>query len=101
MYKVIIELKKDISEDVLKKLTEIINAAFDNRGGRVSDSCADSLYRFEFVGGEEFFGCMQLGLLILKDNKLFWNSTDVWQWIDEDDESECCDVKVEFAEFVR
>lgn len=100
MYKVIIELKKDISEDVLKKLTEIINAAFDNRGGKVPNANTASPYRFEFVGDEDMFGCMQLGLLTLKDNKAFWDNVVVWEWVDEDEPEESCNVIKEFREFV-
>lgn len=100
MYKVIIELKKDISEDVLKKLTEIINAAFDNRGGKVSDSCADSLYRFEFVGSEADYSCLDLGTVILKREELFWDSVCLWEWEDEDPD-ECCDIIKEFSIPVR
>lgn len=101
MYKVIIELKKDISDETLKELTEIINKAFDNRGGKVVGTETSSPYCFEFSGGEDMFGCLQLGLLILKDIKIFWDNVDVWKWIDEDDVDECCNVKEEFAEFVR
>lgn len=101
MYKVIIELKKDISEDVLKKLTEIINAAFDNRGGKVSDFCADSLYRFEFAGEtENEYGCLQLGILNLKESVLFRAHVSECRWL-EDDDDECCDVLEIFAKTIR
>lgn len=88
MYKVIIELKKDISEDVLKELTEIINKAFDNRGGKVLNINTTSAYCFEFVGEEEKFGCMQMGLLALGEEKTFMSNVEVWEWTDDDEPEE-------------
>lgn len=101
MYKVIIELKKDISDGTLKELTEIINKAFDNRGGKVVGAETDSPYCFEFSGGEDMFGCMQLALVDLKRIKLFWDNVSVWEWIDEDDADECCNVITEFSIPIR
>lgn len=93
MYRVIIELKKDISEDVLKKLTEDINKAFDNRLGKFLDSDAASSFRFEFIGREEeTLNCLQLGVFYLGENKLFMNNVGAWEWVDEEYESECCDL---------
>ena len=100
MYKVIIELKKDISEDVLKQLNEVINAAFENRGGKVSDSRTDSLYRFEFAGDYSEYGCLDLGTVLLKENELFWNNVAVWEWEDEDPDENCNIIK-EFSIPVR
>ena len=100
MYKVIIELKKDISEDVLKQLTEVINAAFENRGGKVSDSRTDSLYRFEFAGDYSEYGCLDLGTVLLKENELCWNNVAVWEWEDEDPDENCNIIK-EFSIPVR
>lgn len=88
MYKVIIELKKDISEETLKKLTEIINAAFDNRLGTIANSHTSSLYRFEFVGSEDEFTCLQIGLLALGEEKTFMSSVSVWEWADDDEPEE-------------
>ncbi|MBE6692111.1 MAG: hypothetical protein E7586_02095 [Ruminococcaceae bacterium] len=88
MYKVIIELKKDISEDVLKKLTETINSAFDNRLGTIANSHISSPYRFVFVGGEEEFTCLQIGLLALGEEKTFMSNVAVWEWADDDEPEE-------------
>lgn len=88
MYRVIIELKKDISEDVLKKLTEDINKAFDNRLGKILNSHVGSCYHFEFVGEEEEFSCLQIGLLALGDEKAFMSNVEVWEWTDDDEPEE-------------
>ncbi len=100
MYEVIIEFKHDIAEEILQELTEVIAAAFDNIGGCIRNSHTASPYRFEFSGDEDGFECLQLGLLILEDNKLFWDNVDIWKWIDHDDDSESCDVKEEFSKVV-
>ena len=97
MYKVIIELKKDISEETLKELTEIINKAFDNRGGKVAGTQTESPYCFEFVGDKKRFGCMQLALVDLKRIKLFWDNVAVWKWIDVNNPRESCDVIKELS----
>ncbi len=91
MYKVIIELKKDISDGMLKELTEIINKAFDNCGGKVVGTETNSPYCFEFSGGEDKWGCLDLSVVILSEQKLFWNNVAVWKW-EEADEFECCDL---------
>lgn len=101
MYKVIIELNRNITDEELKTLTEIITNAFDNCDGKVQKSQATSPYEFLFEGDEDKFGCLQIGLLNLSDVKLFWDNADVWKWIDEEDESENCNVKDEFADFVK
>lgn len=101
MYKVIIELKKDISDGTLKELTEIINKAFDNRGGKVVGAETNSPYCFEFSGETEAeYGCMQLGLLILKENVTFRKWVAVCRW-EEEDLQECCDVLSIFAKPIR
>ncbi len=91
MYKVIIELKKDISEDVLKKLTEIINSAFDSGVGKVVNSCTTSAYCFEFVGTRNEYECLDVGVGDLGEMELFLNNICVWKW-EEDNEFECCDL---------
>ena len=100
MYKVIIELKNNISEKMLKELTKIINGAFENRGGKIFDSDTASLYRFEFVGDYPMYGCLDLGTVILRENELFWNNVSVWEWMDEDPD-ESCDIIKEFSIPVR
>ncbi len=97
MYKVIIELKKDISDETLTELTEIINKAFDNRGGKVVGTETSSPYCFEFSGEKKRFGCMQLALVDLKRIKLFWDNVAVWKWIDVNNPRESCDVIKELS----
>ena len=101
MYKVIIELKKDISDETLKELTEIINKAFDNRVGKVVGTETNSPYCFEFSGETEAeYGCMHWGLMLLKDNVTFRQWVAVCRW-EEDDLQECCDVLAIFAKPIR
>ena len=90
MYRSIIELKKDISPDLLSQLKENIEAAFSNRAGTVKNTGTDPYY-FVFSGGEDEYGCLDLGTLELKDDKLFSDSVLNWDWID-DNPDECCDL---------
>lgn len=101
MYKVIIELKKDISDGTLKELTEIINKAFDNRVGKVVGTQTNSPYCFEFSGSKDLFCCLQIAMLQLKKIKLFWDNVVVWNWIDEDDVDECSNVIEDYSIPVR
>ncbi|MBO7254578.1 MAG: hypothetical protein J6V36_04670 [Clostridia bacterium] len=91
MYKVIIEIKKDISDETLYELTTIINNAFDNRGGKVVGTKTNSPYCFEFSGDEDKYECLDSSADILKEYKLFWDNVIVWKW-EEDEESECHDL---------
>lgn len=90
MYRSIIKLKKDISPDLLSRLKENIEAAFSNRAGTVKNTGTDP-YCFVFSGGEDEYGCLDLGTLELKDDKLFSDSVLNWDWID-DNPYECCDL---------
>ena len=52
MYKNVIQIRKDVPEEVLKSLSMIAEHAFDNRVGRVQN-ISDDPYKFVFQGGEE------------------------------------------------
>ena len=90
MYRSIIELKKDISPALLSQLKENIEAAFSNRAGTVKNTGTDP-YCFVFSGGEDEYGCLDLGTLELKKDELFLNNVLKWNWI-EDNQGECCDL---------
>ena len=90
LYSTIIELKKDIPTDILSQLKEKIEAAFSNRAGTVKSTGTDPYY-FVFAGGEDEYGCLDLGTLELKNEKLFLNNVLKWDWI-EDNPRECCDL---------
>lgn len=100
MYKVIIELNRNITDEELKTLTETINKTFDNRAGCVKNTSTEK-YHFLFEGEEDKFGCMQLALVTLKRIKLFWDNVIVWEWIDEEFPEENCNVIEEFSTPVR
>lgn len=95
MYSTIIELKKDISPDLLSQLKENIEAAFSNRVGTVKNTSKEP-YRFEFIGGEDEYGCLDIASLILDKNELFKKNVLTWNWI-EDDPDECCDLIETFS----
>ena len=66
MYRTIIQFKKDTSIEELLELKEIADKGFDNRAGKVSNVSLD-LYTLIYQGGEESFGCLQLGVFDLED----------------------------------
>ncbi len=96
MYKNVIQIKKDVTEDVLKSLSIIAERAFDNRVGRVQN-VSDIPYLLVFQGDEDDYGCLNLGMLNLWDNKDFVACVQSWDWIDEYEPDESCDVIKELS----
>lgn len=90
MYRSIIEIKKSVNGEVLQKLRETAEKAFDNRAGKAENSSTDS-HRLVFERGEDKYGCLDLGVLNLGKNKSFVENANSWQWL-EDDPGECCDM---------
>ncbi|MBD5403011.1 hypothetical protein HDR58_09505 [bacterium] len=84
---------------MLRQLKLDIESAFVNRVGTV-ENISKELYRFEFAGDEDAYGCLQLGLITLKRQKRFTSNVILWQWIDEDPD-ESCDVLKEFSITLR
>ena len=68
MYREIIELKKDISNETLSKIKDICISAHYNRAGKV-DIMEFSEHCFVFQGEEVDYGCLILGYLELDDIK--------------------------------
>ena len=96
MYKNVIKIRKDVPEEVLKSLSMIAEHAFDNRVGRVQN-VSDDPYKLVFQGGEEAYECLNLGMLNLWDNKNFVACVQSWDWIDEYEPDENCDVIKELS----
>lgn len=99
MYKHVIEIRNGVPHDVLKKIAVMAERAFNNRAGRVRNTSV-SPYKFIFEGGEKDYGCLEVGMLALKREKLFMSCVSSWDWVD-DDPSESCDVLEVFAMPVR
>lgn len=91
MYSSIIEIKKTVSSEALANLRKIAERAFSNRAGSV-ENISTNPYRFVFKGGEDKFGCLEVGMLELKRERNVINQIASWQWIDDDDPGENCDV---------
>lgn len=100
MYSTIIKIRDDVTRDVLSQLTTVIESAFSNRVGAVRNVSKEP-YHFEFSGGEKERGCLEIGLLTLKEEKSFLNSVSSWQWVDEEEPDESCDVIKEFSLALR
>lgn len=91
MYSSIIEIKKNVSDERLANLRKIAENAFSNRVGSVKNSSKDP-YRFVFKGDEEKFGCLEVGMLELEDEHDFLGQVNSWQWIDDENPGENCDI---------
>lgn len=97
MYSSIIEIKKSVNGEALQKLRETAEKAFDNRAGKVENSSTDS-HRLVFEGGEDKYGCLDLGTAELADTSGFREQINAWNWIDADEPGENCDILEIYAE---
>lgn len=91
MYKIIIEINESVSSKTLKYLNVMIENAFDNRVGKVKNS-SESSYYLVYEGDESKYPCLEIGMLILKRQPEFLTNVKTFDWIDEEDPSECCDL---------
>ena len=96
----IIELKKDISPDLLSRLKENIEASFSNRVGTVKNTGKDP-YHLDFAGGEDKFGCLEFGMLCVEEQQDVIPYIEAWNWIDEECPDESCDMLEEISIPVR
>ncbi len=76
MHKIIIELKKDISDEALGELTSAINGALGKRSLNIIKTETNSPYRFEFKADDMQFRFVQIELLQLKQNRLFFDNVE-------------------------
>jgi hypothetical protein len=87
MYSTVINFKENIPEDVLYSLKKTCEKAFDNRAGKAT-SRYEKTNGIVFEGGEDLYGCLQLGVFALYKAKGFTDTVKSWDWLDEDpDES--------------
>lgn len=101
MYKTIITIKDDVSEETLNKLHAIAAKAFCNRAG-MAENASSNPRVLEFEGNNEnSYGCLQLGIMLLDRTKGFKKFVSSWNWIDETEPSESCDVIASLAVPVR
>ena len=52
MYRNVIDIRREVPKDVLKRLVAIADKAFNNRAGKVKN-VSTSPYRFIYEGGEK------------------------------------------------
>lgn len=96
MYRNVIEIRKDVPEEKLKTLVAMAEREFNNRAGMVRNT-SKMPYQLVFEGGEEKWGCLNLGVLGLWDRKDFVSLVQKWDWIDEEEPGESCDVIKEMS----
>lgn len=100
MYKSVIDIKKETPKDVLAFLVSLADKAFDNHAGRVQNTSLIP-YRFVYEGGEKEFGCLEVGMLKLEKEDEFLACVSAWNWVDEEEPDESCDILKEMAVPVR
>lgn len=100
MYKTIIKLSKELSEEKAAEFVQMANKAFDNRAGRVENTSEEKNVLI-YDGREEDYGCIHLGILDLHDIEEFRTHVEKWDYVDEDNPRECCDVLYELSIPVR
>lgn len=91
MYSSIIEIKKNVPDETLADLRKVAEKAFSNRAGSVENSSSDP-YTFLFRGGEDQFGCLEVGMLELEDQHDFLEQIHSWHWVDDEEPGENCDI---------
>lgn len=96
MYKSVISFRENTSAEKLEQLTKVADLAFDNRAGQVKNR-STLPYLLSYEGDENDFGCLNLGLMSLWDDKDFLSHVNAWEWIDEEEPDESCDVLKEMA----
>lgn len=83
MQKSVIFFKQSLPEKVVILLVSIANEAFNNREGQITGT-RESSHCLSFGGDENLYGCLQLGMLELEDNKEFLKCVRDWKWVDEE-----------------
>lgn len=96
-YMTIIRLKDSVSGDLLRSLTETIEKAFVNRAGSLQNTGSNPR-EFIFQGGEEYYGCLDLGMFYLREVPGVMPFIKTWEWVDEDPD-ENCDMLEVFARY--
>ncbi len=91
MYRSIIEIKRNVPHDLLINLRIVAENAFSNWAGSAKNS-SSAPYKFVFKGDEDKFGCLEVGMLELEDKYDFLKQVNSWQWIDDNDPKENCDI---------
>lgn len=83
MQKSVIYFKQTLDEKKIDLLVSIANDAFNNREGKITGT-REPAYCLAYAGDESMYGCLQLGMLELEDNKDFLACVSDWEWIDEE-----------------
>lgn len=96
MYRSIIDIKRETPKETLLTLLSLADKAFNNHAGKIQNTSL-SPYRFVYEGEEKDFGCLEIGMLNLEEQKNFLNFVSAWNWIDEEEPSENCDILKEMA----
>jgi hypothetical protein len=92
-------MKDGLPQEVIANLHKIAAAAFSNRAG-TRENVSDDKSILIFEGNEDFYGCLNLGIFDLEEDKYFMAYVKAWEWL-EDDPDECCDMIELFSVPVR
>ncbi|MDR3021839.1 MAG: hypothetical protein LBU60_04110 [Clostridiales bacterium] len=89
MYKSIITLKKDLSQDKIQQIHELCDKAYDNRCGKLTNQSNDPfVLHYE---SKDPCGALMLGQLNIADLGILSHFTK-WDFLDEEDGAESGNV---------
>jgi len=94
VYKTIIKIKEDLTQEIINEIQDVSQQDFNNRAGRVENS-SDNRYVMIFEGDDSLIGCLQLGIISLHEKIADYVTS--WEWIDIDEPWESCDVLKELS----
>jgi hypothetical protein len=91
MYRTIIKLKKELSQEMINEVTSIALDHYDNFAGKL-DNISKDPYVILFEGvSEKDFACMDLGTVNLAGSD-FLQYVSEWNFFDDENPCDNCDV---------
>ncbi len=98
MYKTIIELNENLSEEQRIELKAICERAHQNRVGTVPMK-EKTKWEYVFEGDQKDYDCLQLGFLKMANNPVVLSGVVSWKWEDEDpdENSDLLEISLRYA----
>ena len=93
MYRTIITIKSDTSQEILTAMHEAAAKAFHNRAGEL-ENVSKGIYTLIFEGNSGVYPCLELGTFAIKDTAGILDYISSWEWIDEDPDESCDMLRV-------
>lgn len=89
MYQSIIQLDNKLPDEKIQEITKLIDAAFDNRCGKVINS-SNNPYILKYEGSKKDYPCMDISQIeLITNSPEVLNYIVAWNWVDEIPEENC------------